>query len=256
MATGLLFFKVKGPKTMRIQILTLVLALAVASLFSGCSGVPPKSETSTDQPANASAAAPFSNSTNPTAEAKEEKKGGGLFGSGSLVPFSITVPAGTVVAVRLQNSVSSATANPGDVFEAVLDEPLIVKGETVAEKGAAVTGRVVEAKSSGRLHNSGYLRLTLASITLGGKSVPVQTSSLFAKGANHNKRNAALIGGGAGAGALIGGLAGGGKGALIGGLVGAGAGTGGAYATGKKDVAFTAERRLSFRLTQPLTTKS
>jgi len=65
----------------------------------------------------------------------------------------------------------------------------------------------------------------------------------IAKGANHNKRNAALIGGGTGAGALIGGL------------VGAGAGTGGAYATGKKEVAFGAERRLSFRLTQPLTTK-
>jgi hypothetical protein len=114
---------------------------------------------------------------------------------------------------------------------------------------------VVEAKSSGRLHDSGYLRLTLASITINGKVIPVQTSSLFAKGANHNKRNAALIGGGTGAGALIGGLAGGGKGALIGGLVGAGAGTGGAYATGKKDVAFGAERRLSFRLTQSLTTK-
>ena len=161
-----------------------------------------------------------------------------------------------MLAVRLQNSVSSATSNPGDSFEAVLDEPLVVKGETVAPRGASVAGRVVEAKSSGHLHDSGYIRLTLTSIAISGKSVPVQTSSIFAKGANHNKRNAALIGGGTGAGALIGGLAGGGKGALIGGLVGAGAGTGGAYATGKKDVAFAAERKLSFRLTQPLTTKS
>jgi hypothetical protein len=172
-----------------------------------------------------------------------------------LVPSSVTIPAGTVLAVRLQSTVSSATANPGETFEAVLDQPLVVNGQTVADKGAGVTGRVVEAKSSGRIHDSGYLRLTLASIEINGKNVPVQTSSLFAKGANHNKRNAALIGGGAGAGALIGGLAGGGKGALIGGLVGAGAGTGGAYATGKKDVGFASERRLSFRLTQPITTK-
>ena len=141
------------------------------------------------------------------------------------------------------------------VLPAVLDEPLVVKGQTVAPRGAAVTGRVVEAKSSGRLHDSGYLKLTLASVNIKGKAVPIETSSLFAKGTNHNKRNAALIGGGAGGGALIGALAGGGKGALIGGLVGAGAGTGGAYATGKKDVAFGAERRLSFRLTQPITTK-
>jgi len=244
---------------MNKHLLTLILAVAVlSSVLTGCSGVPDRSNAATTDPSATSttaAAAPFSSEAATTTEAKGEKKG--FFGSSSeLVPMSMTVPAGTVVAVRLQNAVSSATASPGQTFDAVLDEPLVVKGETVADKGTPVTGRVVEAKSSGRLHDSGYLRLTLASITINGKSVPVQTSSFFAKGANHNKRNAAMIGGGAGAGALIGGLAGGGKGALIGGLVGAGAGTGGAYATGKKDVAFGAERRLSFRLTQSVTTKS
>jgi hypothetical protein len=229
----------------------MLLLLALSLVLGGCSSTP-KAEDAANQTAaqQDSTSAPFSSASD--SEAKTEQKS--LFGSSA--PTSVTIPAGTVLAVRLQNTISSATANAGDQFEAVLDAPLVVKGQTVAEKGATVTGRVVEAKSSGRLHNSGYIRLTLASIEVNGKSVPVQTSSVFAKGANHNKRNVALIGGGAGAGALIGGLAGGGKGALIGGLVGAGAGTGGAYATGKKDVAFTAERRLSFRLTQALTTKS
>jgi hypothetical protein len=229
----------------------LFLLLVLSLVLGGCSGTP-KAEDAANQTAaqQDGKSAPFSGASD--SDSKSEKKS--FFGSSE--PASVTIPAGTVVAVRLQNTVSSATANAGDTFEAVLDEPLVVKGQTVAGKGATVTGRVVEAKSSGRLHDSGYIRLTLASIEVHGKSVPVQTSSVFAKGANHNKRNAAMIGGGAGAGALIGGLAGGGKGALIGGLVGAGAGTGGAYATGKKDVAFTSERRLSFRLTQPLTTKS
>jgi hypothetical protein len=243
-------------------LITPVLTIAIlGSVLTGCSGAPDKSNAANSDQTGAttatgtSAAAPFSSKDATTTEAKTEKKG--FFGGSSpLVPTTVTVPAGTVVAVRLQSAVSSATASPGETFDAVLAEPLVVKGETVAPTGTPVTGRVVEAKSSGRLHDSGYLRLTLASITINGKSFPLQTSSLFAKGSNHNKRNAALIGGGAGAGALIGGLAGGGKGALIGGLVGAGAGTGGAYATGKKDVAFGAERRLSFRLTQALTTKS
>jgi hypothetical protein len=60
-----------------------------------------------------------------------------------------------------------------------------------------------------------------------------------------------MIGGGAGLGALIGGLAGHGKGAIIGGLAGAGAGTA-ASTTGSKDVVIRPESVITFRLTQPV----
>jgi hypothetical protein len=183
-----------------------------------------------------------------------EKKG--IASTSALVPNNITIPAGTPISVRLQNAVSSASARPGDEFAAVVDEPIVVDGRTVVPRGAEVTGRVVAARSSGRLHNSGYLRLALAAIDLDGKAVPVHSSSVFVMGGAHKKRNLALIGGGTGAGALIGALAGGGKGALIGGAIGAGAGTAGAYATGKKEVGFSSERRLTFRLTQPLVAKA
>ncbi len=169
-----------------------------------------------------------------------------------LVPDSVTVPAGTAVSVRLQSTLSSASNRAGDHFAATLDEPIVVDGRTIAPRGAAVSGRVVAARPSGRLHNSGYLRLALTSIVIEGKPVPIQSSSIFSSGGAHKKRNAVLIGGGAGTGAVIGALAGGGKGALIGAAVGAGAGTAGAAATGKKDVTFATERRLTFRLTHDL----
>lgn len=168
----------------------------------------------------------------------------------ALIPELQSVPAGTPISIRLQTAVSSASSRSGDTFEAVLDEPIVVNGQTVAPRGAAVTGRVLAAKSSGHLHDPGYLRLTLGSVTINGKAVAVQASSIYVRGGSHEKRNVAMIGGGAGAGALIGALAGGGKGALIGSAVGAAGGTGAAYATGKKDVGFGPEHRLTFRLTQ------
>jgi len=165
---------------------------------------------------------------------------------------ALVVPANTAIYVRLQQSISSATAQPGQEFSAELDEPLVVEGQTLAPKGAPVTGKIVAARDSGHLHNAGYLRITLSSITLNGKTVPLQTNSMFVSGGSYKKRNLAFIGGGAGGGALLGSLIGGGKGAAIGSTVGAAGGTTAAYATGKKEVGFIAERRLGFRLTQPL----
>jgi hypothetical protein len=211
-------------------------------LLVGCGMVASNPQAATPDPNSSSdSSAPFSSRVASTAGVKPQ------------LP-AITVPAGTPIGIRLQNSISSASANSGDHFDAVIDEAVVVDGQVVIPKGANATGRVVAAKSSGRLHDPGYLRLALSSVNIDGKELPVQTSSIFAKGSSHKKRNLVMIGGGTAAGALIGGLAAGPKGALIGSAIGAGAGTGTAYGTGKKEVGFAAERRLTFRLTQPLTT--
>ncbi len=225
-----------------IRKLWIVPILAALLALGACTKFPDGADAAQPPPAASSSAAPF-------AESGREK---GIPPSRSLVPDSIAVPAGTPVSVRLQDTVSSASARPGDHFDAVLDEPLVVNGQTVVPRGAQVSGRVIAACPSGRMHNSGYLRLALISITVGGTTLPVESSSIFAAGGSHKKRNLTLIGGGASAGALIGALAGGGKGALIGSAIGAAGGTAGAYATGKKEVTFAAERRLTFRLIQPL----
>lgn len=167
-----------------------------------------------------------------------------------------TLPAGTPVPIRLQTSISSRTASPGDHFDAVLAEDLENEGRVVVARGTEVTGHVVAVGRSGRLQNPGYLRLTLASMDLKGKEVQLQTSSIFVQGRSHKQRNLAIIGGGAGGGALIGAFAGGGNGTLIGAALGTAGGTGAAYATGRMEAGVAAERRLTFRLVQPLIVKN
>src|SRR5712692_9422535 len=164
----------------------------------------------------------------------------------------VSLPEGTPIRVVLDQTVTS-TNHSGDEFDASVASPVVVDGKTVIPKGARVRGRVVDARESGRLSKVARLRVALHSVEVGGKSYQIETTSVTRLGSNHNKLNLALIGGGTGLGALIGGIAGGGKGALIGGAAGAGAGSAGAALTGKKQIALPAETPLTFKLTQPVT---
>jgi hypothetical protein len=166
-------------------------------------------------------------------------------------PVMVTVPAGTTLAVRLVDAIDTGTTDTGTAFEATLASPISVNGTEVAAVGSAVTGKVTNAVSSGRLSKPAELSLTLTSLTpKGGKEVSVVTSTWSLSAKSHKKRNAEFIGGGAAAGALIGAIAGGKKGAAIGGALGAGGGTGAAAYTGKKEIHLPAETKLDFKLAE------
>jgi hypothetical protein len=112
--------------------------------------------------------------------------GGGISPTAGFTPDGI--PAGTEIIVRLQVALSSADSRVGDSFQGVLDEPVVVAGKTVVPQGATVTGSVVAARASRYLQGPGYVRLTLTSIVVNGKPVPLRTSSIFAKGGTYGKR--------------------------------------------------------------------
>ena len=173
----------------------------------------------------------------------------------ALTATAQTIPAGTPITVRIGSEISSGTAKAGDRFDATLAHSLVVNGKTLARAGAPARGKVTSAKSSGRLHAPGELALRLTSVQVNGRMVPVSTRSHLAKGKSHTKSNATKIGGGAAAGALIGGLVGGGKGAGIGALAGGGAGTGVAAATGREEAVVPAEAALTFTTTAAASVK-
>jgi len=98
----------------------------------------------------------------------------------SLLPNS--VPAGTQLTVRLAKRLSSSSARGGESFAAVLDQPVVVRGRVLLNRGAAILGKVLAARASSPPERLGYLRLTLLQIELDGGTAQLETSDLFVKG--------------------------------------------------------------------------
>ncbi len=231
---------------MKSRFLLLTLASFLAVTLLACSSKPPGSDTG-----NAAS------SGNP---ATPGSSGGGMAGGSSAMKSeaaraALVVPSGATLTVRLGETLSSKDSQPGQTFTASLVNPVEVEGKPAIPAGATATGTVVAAHAAGKFKGASLLEIRLDSVTVGGKPYAIQTSAVEREQKGKGKRSAAMIGGGAGAGALIGALAGGGKGAAIGALVGGGAGTAGAAYTGKADVTLPAESALSFRLTATLELK-
>ena len=239
------------------------LALSATLVFSGCKSstpslAPAAAPDGTAAPATAPAAAP---ATSAAPSAAPEPQGAAVQPPAPAPavaaapppppePVRLTAPAGAAVVVTVTQQLSASKNNVGDGFTGVLAQSVKTSGgATVFPRGAHVVGKVVAAKGQGKFKGSGALGIQVTSIS----GTPVNVSSYEKEQKGKGKRTAGFIGGGAGGGALIGGLAGGGKGALIGGLIGAGAGTAGAAFTGNKDVVIPSESTISFHLTSPVT---
>src|SRR5213078_3754418 len=150
----------------------------------------------------------------------------------ALAQASGTVPEGTKITVVTDQPASSKTAKAGQSVTGSVAHDVISGGKVVIPKGSAVKMTVSGVQTSGRLSTPAKLYLRLHTVTVGGKTYTIATSSAGKTLGGKGKRDAGFIGGGAAG--------------------GAGAGTAGAAATGKKDIEFPAETKLAFTVRAPV----
>lgn len=243
-----------------------VAALAAFSVFTcnGChSGTQQQAagNSNSSTPSASSASQPAQNPSQPAASQPDSSASGAAAQSQAAPsqsaseaprtpppPAAVDLPAGTNLRVRLDQDLGSKTSHAGDSFTATVADPVVVDGETIVPKGAQAEGTVIDAKPLGRFKGGATLAIRLERVTTRWGSYPVATSTISRAEKGKGKRTGVMAGGGAGLGALIGGLAGGGKGALIGALAGGGAGTAGSAFTGNKNIFLPAETLLTFHL--------
>lgn len=169
-------------------------------------------------------------------------------------PQTATIPAGTLLTVRLREALSSESNSNGDTFSATLDQPLIIDGFVLAERGASARGHITDLARAGRVKGRSVLALELKSLTASdGQKIDLDTDAFRREGEANARKDATRAGVMTAIGAAIGAIAGGGKGAAIGAGVGGAAGAGTVLATRGEDAKLPAETRLTFRLKNPVT---
>lgn len=172
------------------------------------------------------------------------------------VTRSITAPAGTLIPIRITESLNSETAQDGEPFNGVVTHEVVHDGMVLIPAGSAVSGRVVTAKDAGHFKGHSELSVELTAVRRHGTLLNISTDAYTVEGKNRGKNSAEKIGGGAAIGAVLGGIFGGGKGAGIGALAGGGGGTVLQGVTHGQQVSIPSESLIRFRLVRPVTVQT
>jgi hypothetical protein len=159
----------------------------------------------------------------------------------------VLIRAGVSFRIRTTDPIDVDTTQAGAQFRAAIDDPIMADGDVVVPRGADVVLVASKVKQGGRFKGSDVVELKVNSIAVRGRLYPVVSSVAESKTSGEGKKTAGKVAGGAGLGAIIGGIAGGGAGAAIGALAGGATGTAVA-ASGQPHLKIPPETRLTFTL--------
>jgi hypothetical protein len=165
-----------------------------------------------------------------------------------------TVRADSMLGIRLDQSLSSATAKLEDRVTASVSRDVIVNGRTVLPTGTRLEGDVTLVQPANKFKGRARLGIRFHTLVLAdGLRVPIQTETVYRDGESATGSTAVKVGTGTAAGAILGGILGGKRGAIIGAGVGAAGGTAAVIAGDTKDAVLQSGTPLTVRVTSPVT---
>jgi hypothetical protein len=170
----------------------------------------------------------------------------------SRAPSPVTIPVGTLLNVRLVEALDVDAARTGITVKSLLDDPLMIGGAVIVPRGSVVVLQAIKVEQAGKMKGADKITLKANSIAFGGRKYEIVTTAVESKGGGEGKKTTRKVAGGAGLGAVIGGIAGGGSGAAIGAV--AGGATGAIISSqGTEHLTLEAETRLQFSLNAAVT---
>jgi hypothetical protein len=170
----------------------------------------------------------------------------------------VQVPAGTVLTIEFDDTVSTESSAPGDRFVATVVEPVYADRTVAIDRGSTVSGKVLEVKSGKKIGGKARLDLQFTALELPGGAQEPLDATFYSEGKSQAGKDAATIGGSTAGGALLGRIIGhqsdrDDEGTAIGAIVGAAVGTAIAASNNGQPVTISAGTRLSIRLDSPVT---
>jgi hypothetical protein len=110
-------------------------------------------------------------------------------------PASVTIPAGTIISVRLDNEISSKTSEEEAPFTGSVARPVMVGARTAIPSGAKAKGLIEDAEPAGKQPGGAELSLRLTSVTLDGRLYPLRTALVSPKAKGKGRTASSASGG-------------------------------------------------------------
>lgn len=177
--------------------------------------------------------------------------------AGAMLPEpldEVVIGRHSVIGIRLESPISSATARLEDRIAGRVTRDVIVDGRVAIPSGSLVDGVVTMVDRGGRFRERARVGIRFTSVTVAeDMRVPIETETIFREGDPPGGEATSKVGSGAVIGAIIGAVLGGKRGAAVGAGAGAAGGTAVVMSSDANPATIPAGTTLTVRLSAPAT---